>query len=90
MKFRLIEDHRNIWPVNVMCEALSVSPSGYHAGGHGRTAHARSPIAHGWSTSGGSMRSTANDTEHRASTPNCAPGQTVSRKRVEQSVVGAP
>jgi hypothetical protein len=28
MKFRLIEDHRNIWPVNVMCEALSVSPSG--------------------------------------------------------------
>jgi len=27
----LIEDHRDIWPVRVMCEALSVSPSGYYA-----------------------------------------------------------
>ena len=26
MRFRLIEDHRDIWPVRVMCEALSVSP----------------------------------------------------------------
>src|SRR5215467_14669673 len=31
MRFRLIEDHREIWPVRVMCEALSVSPSGYYA-----------------------------------------------------------
>ena len=31
MRFRLIEDHRDIWPVRVMCEALSVSPSGYYA-----------------------------------------------------------
>ena len=31
MRFRLIEDHREIWPVHVMCEALSVSPSGYYA-----------------------------------------------------------
>jgi hypothetical protein len=29
MRFLLIEDHREIWPVRVMCEALSVSPSGY-------------------------------------------------------------
>jgi putative transposase len=31
MRFRLIEDHRGIWPVRIMCEALSVSPSGYYA-----------------------------------------------------------
>jgi hypothetical protein len=31
MRFRLIEDHRDIWPVRVMCEALSVSPLGYYA-----------------------------------------------------------
>ena len=31
MRFRLIEDHRDIWPVRVMCEALSVAPSGYYA-----------------------------------------------------------
>jgi len=33
------------------------------------------------------MRSTGNDTERRASTPNCGPrGQTVSRKRVERVI----
>jgi len=31
MRFRLIEDQRNVWPVRVMCAALSVSPSGYYA-----------------------------------------------------------
>src|SRR6516165_3614578 len=31
MRFRLIDDHREIWPARVMCEALSVSPSGYYA-----------------------------------------------------------
>ncbi len=30
MRFRLIEDHRLIWPVRVMCDALSASPSGYY------------------------------------------------------------
>ena len=31
MRFRQIEDHREVWPVRVMCDALSVSPSGYYA-----------------------------------------------------------
>lgn len=31
MKFRFIEDHRDIWPVRVMCAALEVSRSGYYA-----------------------------------------------------------
>ena len=31
MRFRLIEDQRDVWPVRVRCEALSVSPSGFYA-----------------------------------------------------------
>ncbi len=31
MRFRLIEDQRGVWPVRVICDALSVSPSGYYA-----------------------------------------------------------
>src|SRR3954454_7507384 len=31
MRFRLIEDQRDIWPVRVICDALSVSPSSYYA-----------------------------------------------------------
>jgi transposase InsO family protein len=31
MRFRLIEDHRDLWPVRVICDVLSVSPSGFYA-----------------------------------------------------------
>ena len=31
MKFRFIEDHRDTWPVRLMCDALEVSRSGYYA-----------------------------------------------------------
>jgi putative transposase len=31
MKFSFIAKHRSIWPVAWMCDALSVSRSGYHA-----------------------------------------------------------
>lgn len=31
MRFRFIEDHREEHPVRLMCRALGVSPSGYHA-----------------------------------------------------------
>ena len=31
MRFCLIEDQRDIWPVRVMCDALGVSPSGFYA-----------------------------------------------------------
>ena len=31
MRFRLIEDQRDVWPVRVLCDALGVSPSGYYA-----------------------------------------------------------
>jgi putative transposase len=31
MRFRLIEDHRDVWPVRIICDALNVSPSGFYA-----------------------------------------------------------
>jgi putative transposase len=31
MKFRLIEDHREMFPVRVMCDAMGVPPAGYYA-----------------------------------------------------------
>ena len=31
MRFRVIEDQRDVWPVRVLCDALGVSPSGYYA-----------------------------------------------------------
>jgi putative transposase len=38
--FRLIDDHRDRWPVRVLCGALGVSPAGYYAW-RGRPASAR-------------------------------------------------
>ena len=31
MRFRFIEDHREEWPVCLICEVLDVSASGYYA-----------------------------------------------------------
>jgi transposase InsO family protein len=31
MTFRFIDDHRNQWPVRLLCQALEVSPAGYYA-----------------------------------------------------------
>ena len=83
MKFRLIEDQRDVWPVRVICDALSVSPSGYYA----------------WRSRPESPREIANrelpsdirrvHAEHRGryGAPRihaelCAEGRTASRKRV--------
>ena len=85
MRFRLIEDHQGVWPVRVMCEALSVSPSGYYA----------------WRSRPDSPRKIANrdlladirrvhaQHQERYGAPRVhaelrAEGQTVNRKRVER------
>ena len=86
MRFRLIEDHQGVWPVRVMCDALSVSPSGYYA----------------WRSRPDSPRKISNrdlladirrvhaQHQERYGAPRVhaelrAEGQTVSRKRVERS-----
>ena len=85
MRFRLIEDHREVWPVRVMCDALSVSPSGFYV----------------WRSRPESPRKTANrelladirrvhaDHRGRYGAPRIhaelrAEGRSVSRKRVER------
>jgi hypothetical protein len=31
MIFRFIDEHRDQWPVRILCDALDVSPAGYYA-----------------------------------------------------------
>ena len=85
MRFRLIEDDRDVWPVRVMCDAPSVSPSGFYA----------------WRSRPESPREIANrellrdirrvhgDHRGRYGAPRIdaalrAEGQSVSRKRIER------
>ena len=85
MRFRQIEDQRDVWPVRVMCDALSVSRSSYYA----------------WRSRPESARKIANrelladirrvHTDHRGryGAPRIhaelrAEGRTASRKRVER------
>jgi putative transposase len=85
MRFRQIEDHREVWPVRVMCAALSVSPSGYYAW-RSRPPSLRK-IANrellgkypaGSYSPSGTIRRAAHPSELRAG------GQIVGRKRIER------
>ena len=78
MRVRLIEDHRDVWPVRVLCEALGVSRSGFEAW----RSRPESPrqIAHRELLNDirRFMPSTGAAMGHRASPPNCVPGARVS------------
>jgi putative transposase len=85
MRFRLIEDYREIWPVRVMCKALSVSPSGYYAW-RSRPDSPRKIANRGLLVVPGAAHGSAGC---RYGAPRIhaelrAEGQTVSRKRVER------
>src|SRR5262249_36068786 len=85
MRFRLIEDHQGVWSVRVMCDALSVSPSGYYAWrsrpDSPRKIASRDLLA--------DIRRVHAQHQERYGAPRIhaelrAAGQTVSRKRVER------
>ena len=85
MRFRLIEDHRDVWPVRVMCDALSVSPSGFYAW------RSRPESAHQIANREllADIRRVHADHRGRYGAPRIhaelrAEGQTVSRKRIER------
>ena len=85
MRFRLIEDHQGVWPVRVMCDALSVSPSGYYAW----RSRPDSPCKIANRDLLADIRRVHAQHQERYGAPRVhaelrAEGQTVSRKRVER------
>jgi len=85
MRFRLIEDHRDVWPVRVMCDALNVSPSGDDA--WRSRPQSRRKIANRGLL--GDVRRVHAQHRERYGAPRIhaalrAEGQTVSRKRIER------
>ena len=85
MRFRLIEDQRDVWPVRVMCDALSVSPSGYYAW----RSRPESPRAIANRDLLSDIRRVHADHRGRYGAPRIhaelrAAGQTLSRKRIER------
>src|SRR3954451_19012932 len=85
MRFRLIEDQRDIWPVRVMCDALSVSPSGFYAW----RSQPESPRAIANRELLSDIRRVHADHRGRYGAPRIhaelrAEGQIVSRKRIER------
>jgi transposase InsO family protein len=85
MRFRLIEEPRDVWPVRVMCDALGVSPAGFYAW-RSRPERARK-IANRELLS--NIRRVHADHRGRYGAPRIpaelrAEGQSISRKRVER------
>ena len=82
MRFRLIEDQRDAWPVRVMCDALSVSPSGYSSWRSEAHAGDRSHLELGFQQIQLTHRERYGAPRIHAALR--AEGQTVSRKRIER------
>lgn len=85
MRFRCIEDHRDTWPVRVLCAALEVSASGYYAW-RGRPESARAAVNRGLLAD---VRRIHDQHRHRYGAPRIhaalrAEGCLVSRGRIER------
>ena len=85
MRFRQIEDQRGVWPVRVMCDALSVSRSGYYAW----RSRPQSPRKIANRELLGDIQRVHAHHRERYGAPRIhaelrAEGQTVSRKRIER------
>jgi putative transposase len=85
MRLRLVEDHRGVWPVRVMCDALGVSPSGYYAW----RSRPESPRKIAERELLSNIRRVHADHRGRYGAPRIhaelrAEGQSVSRKRIER------
>ena len=85
MRFRFIEDHRDVYPVRLMCAVLEVSPAGYYAW-RGRPVSARASAN---TTLLATIRQVHQDSGRRYGSPRVhaslrAQGRGVSRGRVER------
>ena len=85
MRFRCIEDHRDAWPVRVLCAALEVSASGYYAW-RGRPESARAAVNRGLLAD---VRRIHEQHRRRYGAPRIhaalrAEGRSVSRGRIER------
>jgi putative transposase len=85
MRFRFIEDHRDVYPVRLMCAVLEVSPAGYYAW-RGRPVSVRASAN---TTLLATIRQVHQDSGRRYGSPRVhaslrAQGRGVSRGRVER------
>ena len=85
MRFRFIEDHRDAWPVRLLCDALEVSASGYYAW-RGRPESARVSVNRGLLAD---VRRIHEQHRRRYGAPRIhaalrAEGRSVSRGRIER------
>ena len=76
MKFRIIEDQRETFPIRVLCDVMGVSAAGYYAW-RGRPESPRKTANRALLTEiGGSIPRIAAGTVRPGSTRPCAPGGT--------------
>ena len=71
MSFRFIEDHRDSYPVRLMCAVLEVSPAGYYAWRERPVSERTNLMPRSWLRSGKSIETAADATAVPASMPSC-------------------
>lgn len=84
MSFRFIEDHRDTYPVRLMCAVLEVSPAGYYGWRDRPVSERTNPMPRSWPRSGKSIKTAAGATAVPGSMPSCA-GRSVAPAVVESN-----